>query len=130
MATVFPLARTRSHPDTMRNASSMARAMSRHAAAALLLFTGLQIWAIVALNHMRYGSVLPFIALAVLFLLAVPFSRRAVRRWQMLAHTALPCAGLIQRFRRDRGRLWRLAFIVPTVWVALFAAVAKAATII
>lgn len=103
--------------------------MSRHASGALLTFALLQIAGVVALSDMPGGSVLPFVALSVLLLVALPFSRMLERRWSGLASTALPSSGLMQAFRADRSRLWRLALIVPTLWIGLFAVVAEATTL-
>jgi hypothetical protein len=103
--------------------------MSRHASGALLTFALLQIAGVVALSDMPGGSALPFVALATVVLVALPFSRMLERRWSALASTALPSSGLMQAFRADRSRLWRLALIVPTLWIGVFAVVAEASTL-
>lgn len=109
-------------------APRLARAMSWHASGALLLFAGIQIAGVIALADLPGGSALPFVALAMVLLIAVPFSRSLERRWSGLAGSALPSSGLVQAFRADRSRLWRLALVVPTLWIGLFAVVAEAAT--
>jgi hypothetical protein len=103
--------------------------MSWHASGALLLFSLLQIAGVIALSAMPGGRVLPFVALALLILVALPYSRALERGWSRLADTALPGPGLTGRFRRDRERLWRMACIVPTAWIGLFAAAAQAAVL-
>ncbi len=92
-----------------------------------MTFALLQIAGVVALSDIPGGSALPFVALALLLLIALPFSRMLERRWSGLASTALPSTGLVQAFRADRSRLWRLAVIVPTLWIGLFAVVVEAA---
>lgn len=129
MASVFPGFRTHISFVSPHGAPRLARAMSHHASGALLTFAVLQIAGVVAFNSLPGGNWLPFIALGLLLLLAVPFSRRLERRWTHFSDTALPSPGLMVSFRRDRARLWRLACIVPTLWLGLFAVVAEAATL-
>ena len=108
-------------------APRLAKAMSWHASGALMLFALLQIAGAFAVSSLPGGRLVPFVALALVVLVAIPFSRSLERRWSGLAHCALPGPGLVTRFRRDRETLWCLACIVPTLWLGLFAAVAKAA---
>ena len=129
MASVFPGNRTHISFVTPHGAPRLARAMSHHASGALLTFALLQVAGVVAFNSLPGGNWLPFIALGLLLLIAVPFSRRLERRWTHFSDTALPSPGLMVSFRRDRARLWRLACIVPTLWLGLFAVVAEAATL-
>lgn len=128
MASVFPGNRTSESYCSRASAPRLAKAMSWHASGALLLFALLQIAGAFAVSGLPGGRLVPFVALALVLLVAVPFSRSLERRWAGLAGSALPCPGLMTRFRHDRQKLWRLACIVPTLWLALFAAVAKAAT--
>ena len=126
MASVYP----RSRNEILfgaRNPSSLARGMSRHTAGSLLLFTLVQIAAVVLLADRPGGRILPFVALAVLMLAALPFSRMVDQRWARIADAALPSHGLATRYRRDRDRLWWFASIVPVGWIALFSVVAQAA---
>lgn len=111
----------------LERAPALARAMSIHAALALLTFAALQIAGVVLLANRPGGAVLPFIALVALLLLAIPFARRIERRWRRLSDNALPCAALHTCFRRDRWNLWRAALAVPPLWLASYAVVARAA---
>lgn len=129
MASVFPGTRTTESFCSRHGAPRLAKAMSWHASGALLLFAALQIAGVIALSGMPGGRILPFVALALLMLVALPFSRTLERRWSGLADTALPGPGLTDRFRRDRERLWRLACIVPTAWIGLYAVAAQAASL-
>lgn len=125
MASVFPQSRSYSALHQMVGPERLAKHMSWHASGALLTFAGLQIWGVLTLIDLPHARSLPFVALAILLLVAVPYSRRIERRWHEFANTALPSSGLIARFRKDRGRLWRLAFVVPTLWIGMFALVSK-----
>ena len=127
MASVFPLSRTQEKYGSVLTAPRLARSMTWHTSAALLAFAGLQLWGVIALANMPGARTLPFVALGMLVLTAVPFARRLERRWRDLAGSALPSSGLEHVFRRDRSRLWRLAVFIPLAWIGLFAVVAEAA---
>lgn len=129
MASVFPGNRTQISFASPLGAPRLARAMSWHASGALLTFAVLQVIGVIAFFQLPGGGWLPLVALGVLLMIAIPFSRRLDRRWSHLSDTALPCPGLMMRFRRDRARLWRLACLVPALWIGTFAAVARAATL-
>ena len=106
----------------------MARGMSWHTAGSLLMFTAFQVAGVLLLADTPGGRALPFVALGVLMLVAVPFSRMIDKRWSRIADSALPSHGLATRYRRDRARLWRLACIAPVMWIGLFSVAARAAT--
>lgn len=129
MASVFPGNRTQVSYCSRSGAPRLARSMSWHASGALMLFALIQIFGAFALASLPAGRLVPFVALALVVLAAVPFSRAIERRWSRLANSALPCPGLLARYRRDRDLLWRLACIVPTAWLGLFAVAAKAASL-
>lgn len=129
MASVFPGNRTQVSYCSRSGAPRLARSMSWHASGALMLFALIQIGGAFALAGLPAAQLVPFIALGLVLLAAVPFSRSIEHRWSRLAESALPCPGLITRYRRDRDLLWRLACIVPTAWLGLFAVAAKAASL-
>jgi hypothetical protein len=129
MASVFPQSRTHHYHASSAAAPRLARAMSWHASGALLTFSVAQIAGVILLSDRPGGAALPFVALASLLLIALPFSRTLERRWSRLASTALPSSALVQRFRSDRGRLWQLALVVPTLWIASYAVIAEAAAL-
>jgi hypothetical protein len=128
MASVYPSRRLRSDSIAMQRAGSLARRMSRHSSAALLVFSIIQVWAVVTATPVAGSQWLPLVALGLLVVIAIPFARRIERRWGELADNALPCPALLVEFRRDRARLWALALLVPALWVVSYAAVAEAAT--
>ena len=127
MASVFPGVRVNPRYTTPVSAPSLARAMSWHASGALMLFALMQIAGLLLVDNAARGPA-PFIALALVVLGAVPFARRLERRWARLAETALPSDGLINRFRQDRARLWRLALIVPPIWLGVAVLMSDTAT--
>ena len=126
MASVFPL--TRTIPTTGHaNGQRLARAMSRHVALTLLVFAAVQVWLIVAVGPVPGSRALPFLALALVAIVAIPIARRTERRWAVLARDALPCPALLRRYRRDRTRLWLWALLLPVAWVGSFLAVVRIA---
>lgn len=127
MASVFPHARSQNKFGSMVAAPRLARSMSWHASAAIIVFAAIQIWGVVMLSGAPGSGILPYVALALLLLAAIPFAKSQERRWKRLAETALPSTALEQRFRRDRSRLWMTALLIPTVWIGTFAAAARAA---
>ncbi|MEQ1510370.1 MAG: hypothetical protein ABL909_08245 [Sphingopyxis sp.] len=129
MASIFPHSRAQDNYGSPWAAPRLARAMTLHASLAVLAFAAIQLWGVVALADQPGGRILPFLALLFLLLAAVPFARHIERRWHGLASSALPSAGLEGRFRRDRGRLWRMALLVPTIWIGAFGAAAEASSL-
>lgn len=130
MASVFPQLRTQEYVGSAPAVSRLAKRMSMHSSAAILVFAGMQLWGVVAMADLPGAWVLPFVALGTLLLLAIPYAKRQERRWRRLAETTLPSNALVATFRRDRSRLWRLALIVPTLWIGCFAVVAEAAPLL
>lgn len=95
----------------------LARMITMHVSCAVVLFALLQIGGVVWLSGRPGAQVAPFIALGLLIILAIPFARRLESRWTFLSARALPCPGLVKRFRRDRNRLWFMTLLVPMAWV-------------
>jgi hypothetical protein len=119
MASVFPGSRSFSSALALPGGRQLARGMSRHIAGAMLGFALWQMWLAAAFMQAHGGAVLPWAALGLLVLFAVPLARRLERRWQRLAADALPCHGLLSRYRRDRALLWTFALLVPPVWIGM-----------
>lgn len=113
MASVFPLSRNTHTMFALPGSRRLARGMSRHAAGAMLLFAGWQAWLAIGLSDQFGAATLPWAALILLILGAIPLTRAMERRWHRLAQEALPCPGLLSAYRRDRARLWLLALAVP-----------------
>lgn len=129
MASVFPLGRGAYNFGSAVAAPRLARSMSMHVSAAILIFAALQLWGVVVLSSMPGSRPLPFVALALLLLAAIPFAKAQERRWKRLADTALPSSTLVREYRRDRSRLWTLTLIAPALWLGSFAAAARASQI-
>lgn len=99
-------------------ARSLGRRMTRHAAAALLVFASLQIWLVSSAIAAGAPSVLTIVALVFILALAVPIARLTERRWYHLSRQALASWGLHARFRRDVRRLWVAALTLPFLWIS------------
>ncbi|WP_202389936.1 hypothetical protein [Parapontixanthobacter aurantiacus] len=90
--------------------------ISDHIAYALVIYTGLQIFATIhAMNSSggTGGSILPYLALVVLVGIVIPFCRKFEKRWTSLSENAAHDPALAGRFRRDRLTIWLLAIGVP-----------------
>ena len=101
--------------------SSLSRRFAFHIAAALLVFTLVQLWAIATAIEAGAPRWLPLVGLVILMGGAIPLSRILERRWQRWGQGVLPCAKLTKRYRRDRALLWGGAFFVPLLWVLALA---------
>lgn len=100
------------------------KAMSDNIAAALLVYTGLQIFMTTSTVKAGGASMLPYLALAVLVLAVIPACRQFERRWDRLSqHDAIDPA-LAPRFRRDRLALWLAALGLPFLVAGLYRLVA------
>lgn len=102
-------------------APRLAESMSRHASATVLMFATLQTIGVIALADQPYAQLLPYVAMALLLLVALPYARRVERRWRAIGDVALPGPGLDVRYRVERARLWRGAFLLPTLWIGAVA---------
>ena len=121
MASVFPVNRTpvTTTYNSRSGGTHLTRAMSRHAAAAVMVFALLQIALVLAAREAGASPALLYVALAVLVLGAIPSARAFERRWARFGGSALPCPGLVRRFRRDCARLWLAALLVAPAWVGI-----------
>lgn len=87
--------------------------MTLHIAAALLVFTVIQLWATsvaIAAGGPRW---MPLVGLAVLILGVIPAARTLERRW------GAPRSKAELRYRLDLGLLWAGALLVPCAWVMI-----------
>lgn len=118
MASIFPGPGSFSSALALPNGRRLARGMSRHTAGAMLVFAVWQAWLAVTLAHVPGGETLPWAALALLVVGAIPQARRLERRWHQLAVEAFPCPGLLNAYRRDRAMVWGLAIAAPPLWLS------------
>ncbi len=108
-------------------ARSLGNRMSRHVAAALLLFAVAQIWLVASAIEAGAHRLISIAALLALIGVAIPYARLVERRWQRFGEQALPSPALSRRYRRDVARLWLLALLVPVGWVGTAMAVGGSA---
>lgn len=100
------------------------RRISNHIAYALLVYTGLQIFVVIAALKGGGGSLLPYFGLVLLVGLIIPACRRFEKRWKLLAGSELSDSSLALRYRTDRLAIWALAIGLPFAFVALFRLIA------
>lgn len=117
MASSYSSRRVMRSANFTARADSLGHRMTRHIAAALVVFAVAQIWLVSAAIDAGAPRMLSAIALTALVALAIPFARRTERRWHQLAQEALPSPALSSRFHRDVRRLWLLALGLPACWV-------------
>jgi hypothetical protein len=97
--------------------------MSRHAAGAMLGFAVWQIWLAIGLSQLPGGRALPWVAMALLVIAAMPFARHMERRWQRRTDGVFPSVRLLAEYRRERALLWLLALTAPPVMMGATLAV-------
>jgi hypothetical protein len=90
--------------------------MTRHVAAALLVFAAMQIWLVSAVIDAGAPRGAAVGAMIFLIVAALPYARITERRWQTFGQQALPSPALMDRFRRDTRVVWLLALTVPAAW--------------
>lgn len=99
------------------------KAMSDHVAAALLVYTALQIFVTVKALAEGSSGLLPYMALVVLVAGIIPVCRWFEKRWAALddAQAVDPC--FAPEYRRDVAALWALAIGLPFALTLMFKAV-------
>ena len=95
------------------------KSMSAHVAYALLVYTGLQIFATVKALAQGSSSILPYAALVILVAAIIPACRWFERRWTVLSDEEASDPALRGNFRRDAVLLWLLAIGLPLVLTGL-----------
>lgn len=104
------------------NSNSWARKMSNHIAYALLMYTALQIFVVMAEIKGKSHSTLPYLGLVILIAIVIPGCRRFERRWERfdaqaetVGHQAISAL-----YRRDALGVWLAAiglpFAIAGVW--------------
>lgn len=125
MASGYQFGRRSSPFSSDFRAGRLARLITMHVSCAVVVFAALQIGGVVILSGLPGSNLTPFIALALLLVLAIPLARRLESRWTFLSNRALPCPGLLKLFQRDRNRLWLFALFVPLSWIGAFALIGR-----
>lgn len=101
--------------------SSLSRHMTYHIAAALLVFTAVQLWATAVAIDAGGPRWMPFLGLAVLVLGAIPAARYLESRWRKMSEGALPNGKVIGAYRRDVTLLWVGTILIPLMWIFIIA---------
>jgi hypothetical protein len=94
--------------------------MSNNVAAALLVYTGLQIFVTLGALRGENPSLLPYLALLVLVAAIIPACRRLEARWNRIGEAGAFDPALAPAFRRDRMGLWLMAIGLPFALTGLF----------
>ncbi|GMN01828.1 hypothetical protein [Erythrobacter sp. MTPC3] len=93
--------------------------MSDHVAFALLVYTGLHIFATVKALSSGVSSILPFIVLIILVAAIIPACRWFERPWTGLSDADASDPSLAPAFRRDAILLWAMAIGLPLALTGL-----------
>ena len=89
------------------------RRMSDNVAYALWVYTGLQIFMTVAVLKGPGGSILPYLALALLVVAVLPGFRALEKRWERLSDAEALDPTLESAYRKDKRMIWGLAIGLP-----------------
>lgn len=93
--------------------------MSNNCAAALLVYTLLQIFVVLRFIEAKGMSIAPYFGLVLLVAVIIPFCRNFEKRWSTMNSSGLSEQSLAAKFRSDQVLLWLLAFGLPMVFVGL-----------
>lgn len=96
------------------------KAMSDHVATALLVYTGLQIFATVHAMREGMNNIAPYVILVILVAGIIPFCHKYERRWTTLSDEQVAQPDMPAAYRRDVILLWSLTLVVPIGLTALF----------
>lgn len=91
------------------------RKMNNNLAAALVLFTALQIFVISAVVATGAPTLLYHMGIALLIAVVVPAARNMERRWAAFPEASGPNGA--ERFRRDQLKLWSATLFLPLMWI-------------
>jgi hypothetical protein len=96
--------------------------MSNNCAAALLVYTMMQIYFVLGLIETKGMSIAPYFGLIVLVAIIIPFCRNFEKRWQVMSSRGLTEQSLAAKFRTDQVILWALALGLPSFFCGLIKA--------
>ena len=97
--------------------------MSNNCAAALLVYTMMQIFFVLSFIETKGMSIAPYFGLVLLVAVIIPFCRKFEKRWVDMAGSGLTEQSIAAKFRSDQIVLWLLAFGLPFLFVGLITAV-------
>ena len=96
-----------------------ARKMSNNCAAALLVYTMLQIFFVLGFIQTEGISIAPYFGLVLLVAVIIPFCRKYEKRWENMSSVGFTQQSLAAKFRTDQITLWLLALGLPVVFVGI-----------
>ncbi|MEH6757613.1 MAG: hypothetical protein V7676_08880 [Parasphingorhabdus sp.] len=97
--------------------------MSNNCAAALLVYTLMQIFFVLSFINSKGMSIAPYFGLVLLVAIIIPFCRKFEKRWENMDTASFSEQSLAARFRTDQITLWILALGLPFLFVGLIKAV-------
>ena len=106
------------HQDVQRTGVRWDKKMSNNCAAALLVYTMLQIFFVLGFIETRGISIAPYFGLIVLVAVIIPFCRNFEKRWRNM-NGGLSDQSLAAKFRADQVVLWLLALGLPLVFAGV-----------
>ena len=93
--------------------------MSNNCAAALLVYTMMQIFFVLGFIEAKGMSIAPYFGLVLLVAVIIPFCRNFEKRWTTMSNSGLSGQSLAAKFRSDQMLLWVLALGLPMVFAGL-----------
>ena len=98
--------------------------MSNNCAAALLVYTMMQIFFVLGFIEAKGMSIAPYFGLILLVAVIIPFCRNFEKRWRSIGNSGLSEQSLAAKFRADQIVLWTLAAGLPFVFVGVIKIIA------
>jgi len=114
----------RGRQDVQRTGIRWDKKMSNNCAAALLVYTMMQIFFVLGFIETRGMSIAPYFGLILLVAVIIPFCRNFEKRWRSMGRSGLSEQSLAARFRTDQILIWALAIGLPFVFVGVIKIVA------
>lgn len=107
--------------DDVRSTQSVRwdKKMSNNCAAALLVYTMMQIFFVLGFIETKGMSIAPYFGLVLLVAIIIPFCRKYEKRWETMADSGLTQQSIAARFRKDQTVLWILAGGLPFVFIGI-----------
>ena len=115
----------RARQDVQHRGIRWDKKMSNNCAAALLVYTMMQIFFVLSFIETKGMSIAPYFGLVLLVAVIIPFCRKFEKRWVDMANSGLSEQSIAAKFRSDQVVLWMLAIGLPFVFVALIKAVGQ-----
>lgn len=97
--------------------------MSNNCAAALLVYTLMQIFFVLSFIETKGMSIAPYFGLVLLVAVIIPVCRKFEKRWINMPSRGLSQQSMAAKFRADQVVLWLAALGLPFIFVGVFKAV-------